>query len=244
MFLKKLLTAMFTLLWTHASIAGGELEPEDSPYSGISMPVYTGMVLTVLQDALAPNVLARAIVLPSFQAEYAVGIKREGDNFFAFHLQPQTRVWDYKLVEFLERGQMQSYRDDGQDGYVLNRNEAARLKATSPDRFQDIKVVSKQIELNPLLARRLVQVWQEMLLRTRYQKTGRAWLDGDTYHFAAKSDTRILAGKVHHTPDNGPNVELLVRIADTLKALCLTNDPKRAANLEEQARTLHENLKN
>ncbi len=67
----------------------------------------------VLKEAYGPDVALRAIVRPSFQAEYAVGLRRGAAGFEIFALQPSRQVWTYEAIRLMKSGRMGSMTVEG-----------------------------------------------------------------------------------------------------------------------------------
>src|SRR5262249_43361570 len=73
------------------------LEPEDSAFSDGEDRSYERMLIAKFIGAFARDVYARAIVLPSFDPEYVVGIRgTPAGHYRAFCISPDMQLWNYE----------------------------------------------------------------------------------------------------------------------------------------------------
>ncbi|HEV2653240.1 MAG TPA: hypothetical protein VGU69_18395 [Rhizomicrobium sp.] len=80
--------AAAAVLLATPAFGGDTLEPAHGTVEGYE-PAVTG----VLKAAFGPEVVVRAIVEPSFEPEYAVGIEKHGDEYRIFGLTASEQVW-------------------------------------------------------------------------------------------------------------------------------------------------------
>lgn len=64
------------------------LSPEDGMFDD-----YRAAEQYLFRDAFASDVLARVVVEPSFQTEYAVAVVRRGQDYALFALSPSEHIW-------------------------------------------------------------------------------------------------------------------------------------------------------
>jgi hypothetical protein len=70
-------------------------------------------VRLVFKEAYAPEVTLRAVVRPSFQVEYAVGLRSSAAGLEIFALRPSRQVWSYEAIALLKSGRMGAMVVDG-----------------------------------------------------------------------------------------------------------------------------------
>jgi len=157
-------------------------------------------IYRVFEDGYNYDVLARATVLPSFAAEYLVGIRRLGGEekptgYQAFYLlAPKLGFFKYKDDE-----------DAKKNGPPKPPYEVVPLRCEKP------------VEAD--LAKRIVAVWQGVLLQTHYDNEGYGGPDGASFHFFAHGHHQDLAGWAW-SPDEASKPGMLASLADALVAYC------------------------
>jgi hypothetical protein len=89
----------------------------------------------------------------------------------------------------------------------------------------DLEVIEKQKKLPRELAGRACRLWQNMLLRTRFQKRNLA-LDGIGYAFLGRAPGYTQLAAESHNPEKDTKPDLLARVGDQLIAFveATTND--------------------
>lgn len=237
--MKKLLIAV-AALYACSAMAGEHLEPERSQFSG--RPILDrSKFLSTVNEAYDSNVLARAIVFPAFDLDYAVGVKLEAGTYQIFHLRPKLKIELYDVLEQAEKQAGTPRVDDGGKPTIIERRLAS-LRALLPKDVKDVPIDRCQIEIEPKLAKRLVHLWEAMLLRTRYRKTTMLGFDGVTYHFSMPHYVQVLAGKTWSPPSES-NAGMLVKITETMVSMCTSGNRKLEAKLTEQVDALSKRLK-
>lgn len=238
--MKKFLIAVAMTLCACSAIAGEHLIPERSQFTGGPI-LDVSKVLSALSEAYDRNVLARAIVIPSRNFEYAVGVKSGSDGYKIFHLRPKLPIMLYYELEWAEKQDV-TPRVEGDRERIDLQKKLSRLRALLPKDVKDLPIDKCQVDVEPKLAKHLVQLWEAMLLGTRYRKTTMLGFDGVTYHFSMPHHLQVLAGKTF-TPPPGSNTGMLVKITETMVSMCTSGDRKLEAKLTDQVDALFQRLK-
>lgn len=87
------------------------LTPSEPPIDLLAR--HEARVRLVLKEAYEPAVVLRAIVRPSFQVEFAVGLRRGRAGHEIFALRPARQIWDYESIELMKSGRMGSFAVEG-----------------------------------------------------------------------------------------------------------------------------------
>jgi hypothetical protein len=228
------------------ALADEHLVPEDNQFTRAALPngegslaPYYEMVLKVLHDAYTPDVQARVIVMPSYGPEYAVGISEKNGRYTVFQLGLDAQVWRYEMVRGAKNIDTSAF-----DPSVVKEFQAAiaELEKTLPSKFEDIKVKRCEIAVPAQLGKNLVGVWKAMLLQTRITPERTVGRDGTDYHFSMPDETQQLSGKAWEPPTES-DAGRLVRIVDTMKNLCATEDAGLVAQLQPQVDALQARLR-
>jgi hypothetical protein len=134
------------------------LEPEKSLFnSSPSDQKYHSMVVDAFMEVYDKDVVARVIVLPSFEPEYAIALKKHDKEYTLFMVSPIMQLWAYRIKEEgIENGKIN--QDDQQ---------VERMKAVYPT-YNDIPLTRCSVEIEADLGDKLLTVWETMLLTTRY----------------------------------------------------------------------------
>lgn len=233
-------TFLATALVATPALAGDHLEPEDSVYSGIASfePGYDQALIASFRDAFEDDVQARAIVEPSFETEFAVGIKETEGHYWIFYQEVSEQLWQYSVLDMMKKGQITSASTDGKSTTL---QEIEKLEKSLPPDPKDVKVIRCEYQIERALGVRIVDVWRRMLLETRYSKEPTMGLDGTIYHFYAKNGYRRMAGQTW-TPDPATKPGILAEMSYDMKKLCTTRDVARLRELETLTNTLSSKL--
>lgn len=201
---------------------------------------YHAMVLSVLVDAYAQNVKTRAIILPTFSPEYAVGITEDKDAYGIFYLQPEVSLSAYVGLDVLKESAKTH------TGEALKRIEKmiTELDAVLPENPMDVGIERYACAIESSLAERIIQVWDTMLQKTHYAKDHPNGTDGATYHFSMFSLNYFLelAGTTWSPPEDS-NTGRLVAITDSMRDLCLSGEKKLLSQLDQQVNALSTRLR-
>jgi tetratricopeptide (TPR) repeat protein len=230
------------------TIPGEFLEPEDSIFSGefySYQAKYYSMVYTALKEAYKRDVRVRVLVLPSFSPEYAVGIRENSGTFTIFRLSPVKQLWRYKILEDLKAGRggkvVETYIEgDKKRRKVISAEERiAKIEAEYPKDFRDVEIKRCEVQINSDLAKSIIEIWEKMLLQTRYVKKNGLGLDGATYHFSmlSMSAMNVLAGKTW-SPSAKSKTGKLVKISYWMEKMCMTDNNKLEKELKNHVEEL------
>jgi hypothetical protein len=139
----------------------------------------------VFVQAFDHRVSLRAVVIPSFEKEYAVGIQetKKGEAE-VFVLSPSSQIWDTKILKEYEEGKVRSYVN-GKPVAIQDDENYQKLKKTTPDDYRKIKVTRRARPIPKDLANRVTALWHERLLEVRHPADLDLGTDGDTYYFSA-----------------------------------------------------------
>lgn len=231
------------------------LVPEDSIYSEKRFEPrrrnyddYEKNVLNVLRDAFAPNIFARAIILPSFQNEYAVAVSKTDDAYKIIHLEADVHVWLFEILEMYKSGEISAV---GKDAKQKNEEEIRELEKELPTSLEDVAVNRCEREIPSDVGRKLYSVWGEMLFRTRYpdkrpiSPDGDAIInvrtDGTNYHFSFEYHYLRLTGKTW-SPSPDSVTGQFVHIAELIERACHSDDNEIIVEIGTRADQLAQEL--
>jgi hypothetical protein len=146
---------------------------------------YLLKVSRVFTQAFEDRVSLRAIVFPSFEKEYAVGIQetRKGETE-VFVLSPSSQISDTEILKEYEEGKVRSYVN-GKPVALQDDQNYQQLKKTTPDDYRKIKVTRRARPIPKDLADRVTALWHERLLEVRHPADLDLGTDGETYYLSA-----------------------------------------------------------
>jgi hypothetical protein len=143
--------------------AEDHLEPERSVLGGDTwFEDYDDIVVGVLKDAYARDVVARMVVLPPSQPEFAVGVKKAGDRYSIFFMAAAIPLSGYATLSTMEN------ETDEKGNPVRDDKSIEDLRKSLPADWHDVKVKRCVVAISKTLGERLVDVWGKMLMQTRY----------------------------------------------------------------------------
>jgi hypothetical protein len=101
------------------------------------LAAYEADLRRVFREAFGPDVRLRALVRPSFETEYVVGLRREGAGYEIFAPRPsRQQVWFYQLVKLYRSGRAGVMHVDITDSKSVPRDdtgdEIAKLEKDLP----------------------------------------------------------------------------------------------------------------
>jgi hypothetical protein len=215
----RLLIAAWLVL-AGAAFAADHLVPEASVFAGNDfLRDFDAMVVSALAGAYSEDVKVRAVVFPSFQSEYAVGLKEKQGSYIAFCLRPELPLWGYEILKMMKAGSIKNVTTGGPADQEQDKRDIAELEASLPASFKDVPIIARDVGLERDVALRLIDLWEVMLRQARYDKEAGSGLDGVTYHFSMGSRYQDLAGQVW-SPAPESTTGLLVRLVETLRGVC------------------------
>ena len=192
------------------------LVPVD-PYPGDRLTRYAKEFRLLLK--LDPSFYAQMVVRPSFSSEYAVRL----------HPEKPTDDFDTAAKLFL------TYATASQNiWYSLPMNSSGKRRAK-------VTVSFATVEIPRPLAERIQQLWERMLLRTRYPEERVIGMDGTTFEF----ETSGLYGRVW-SPAERKSPLLFAELGESLIGYCKAEPSARLAaarEIEDKASVLEQYLK-
>jgi hypothetical protein len=234
-------------LYPYMGFSVFHLTPEDSPLAGgasLMDAEYYRLLLWAFDKAFDRDVVIRAVVLPSFLPEYAMGIRASDASkgpvrHTVFAIRPRIQYWAYIDPAASERGDVKLL-----DGDTLNKIYAGQgWKLPADPKEVPIDRCEKPIDAS--LAKRIENIWSAVLLETRYllpgEEGGFVPNDGTTYHFSAGNGFPTLAGQTLATGLAESAPESLIKLAESLVAYC--DGKATEAGLSAQADALTKKLK-
>ncbi len=197
---------------------------------------YADLVTRVLNDAYSPEVLARVIVIPSFENEHAIGIRRKNGRYYLFYIRPNIDIW--LPVMMLHRADEAENIDEDAAETADTNEEDKECTYKYLSILETAKVETSEIPVEEDLATNLVHVFSEMLFETKFPRVDRVGIDGTTYHFSVGRD---LAGKTW-SPDENTKVGQLVEITRLMRLAVADKEGSHLASLKTAALALMQEL--
>lgn len=203
--------------------AQDHLEPEDSIYTSWydhEFDQYESIVVSKFKDSFDHGYIARAIVIPSFEPEWAVAIQQQEETFSFLYLKPEMHLWLFEVLKDYETGRITSRDREGNDTTQKDIREL-RDQLTVP--LDKVKVERCELPVDAPTGMQLSMLWRTALRQTRFPDKRRIGFDGVTYHFSGNFDQGAMAGKIWR-PDKGSSMGKLILIIDQLRAACVAKD--------------------
>ncbi len=201
---------------------------------------YRLKVREVLARAFEEGVTSRAIVLPSFEPEYAVGLRKTTEGVEAFVLKASSSIWDVEFLKSIEEGRAVLLDEEGnqvpperleQDEYYQE------LKKSTLSDHRKIKTDRRARPIPASLAAKIHAIWHGMLLAVRPPpKTSGVDLHGVTYCFSAMVPGRGPLNGRAWSPDPDSKTVRLIALTEALADYASGKaDPKRLTDQVEKA---------
>jgi hypothetical protein len=170
----------------------------------------------VFAKAFEAGVTSRAIVFPSFEIEYAVGLRKTKKGVEAFVLRASSSIWEVEFREMHEDGRMRVVDEDGKPVPLDQDEEYQELKKRTPSDHRKIKVDQRARPIPADFAAQIDAIWHVMLRNARQHRHTGFDCDGITYHFSALVPPgRRLSGHVY-CPEEDSKTGRLVALTETL----------------------------
>jgi hypothetical protein len=182
----------------------------------VTFKSYWLKVREVFAQAFEEEVTSRAIVLPSFRVEYAVGLRRTKVGVEAFVIRASSSIWDVAYLKMIEEGEVLIVDEEDKRVPLEQDEEYQELKKTTPSDHRKIKFERRARPIPAGLAAKVEAVWHTMLLSARYPTKARDGCDGEIYHFSALVPKRGHLGAHVWSPEPDSKTGRLVALTDAL----------------------------
>jgi hypothetical protein len=186
--------------------------------SDATMAAYRTDLRRVLAGAYDRSVGLRAVVVPGFGAEYAVGLRQYEERYEIFSLQPSRRIWVYRLIADGTGGSDAALRD-------ATRREIRRIEANLPADPTHLPLSRCAIAVDREAAALLLAAWRRMLEEVRPGDRPLSGAEGSSYRFSMAGGRRPLDGAVSW-PRPGTRTGRLARLADAMRDHCAVRRPR------------------
>jgi hypothetical protein len=181
---------------------------------------YRLKVRDVLARAFEEDVTSKGIVLPSFEPEYAVGLRKTREGVEAFVLKASSSIWDVEFLKSIEEGRVSLMDENGKriPPERLEQNDYYQeLKKSTLSDHRKIKTDRKARPIPASLAAKIHGIWNEMLLAVkRPPKTSGVDLDGVTYCFSAAVPGKGQLNGMVWSPSSDSKTGHLVALTEAL----------------------------
>lgn len=237
--------ASILLCFSLSAWADDYLDPEESLFSGDVngfIDEYDFQVVTYFKSTFVDGVILKVIVLPSFEPEYVVGIKKLGDGYVVFYDRSEVQLATYEFEFKRKKSELEKIKTDDPEKH---REKLSILMSQYPDNKFDAKHIVCEKPIDENLVKAIHFVWIEMLLRTQYSKDSNMGRDRTDYHFSGvnylfedeQDDLQVLmrfngvyAGHVW-SPEPKTKTGQLVEISKLMVDYCFKSDEDRIAKL-------------
>jgi hypothetical protein len=206
------LAAIFSLAQAAPTWAQDHLLPDPGVFG--ETDAFLVQVRLVFAQAFEEGVLLRAVVIPSFEKEYAVGLRETAKGCEVFLLTPSTQIWNTELIRDYERGELRCYVN-GKPLPLKDDKNYQRLKANNPSDYKDIRVTRQSRPVPKDLADNLRHLWNERLLEVE-DSDELDGQDGETYYFSLSDAGSVPVSGHIWSPKPDSKVGRLVAVVPTL----------------------------
>jgi hypothetical protein len=183
---------------------------------GVEPGTYGQKAREVFARAFEAGVTSRAIVFPSFEVEYAVGLRKTKKGVEVFVLRAASSIWEVEYREMHEKGRLVVVDEDDKSVPLDQNEEYQELKKRTPSDHRKIGVDQRARPIPADLAAHIDAVWHVMLRNARQHRHTGVDCDGVTYHFSALAPNgQHLSGHVW-SPDEDSKTGRLVALTETL----------------------------
>ncbi len=187
---------------TYPVFAQTHLVPE--PGQLLKHDEYHYKLRMIFSKGYDPNVILRAVILPSFQSEQLVGIREGHQGSTVFVLTPASSVWNTELVRLQESGSIKTLDNNGVAISNDKNTSFQELKKRTPPDFRHIAINENARKLSDSHAKRITALWRALLINVHYSTGESTGLDGTTVHFSMwTQDYGVMSGQAWG-PDPGP----------------------------------------
>ncbi|MFN0023854.1 MAG: hypothetical protein ACKVS5_08140 [Parvularculaceae bacterium] len=234
----RLLTVLMTCLGG-AAAAQDHLEPENSIYGGQASrdEIFVDYDLGVtrkFKEIYTGPYAARAIIIPSFETEYAIAVSGDPADAKLVGLRAASQLWLYSILREFESGNPQIR--DGK-GNEAKQKAMKDLRASLPPAIEDVELARCEMPITAKDHAVLTGLWRSMLYAVRFRPKGLSGLDGVRYHYSGNFDFQSLAGQTW-SPASGTRLDRFTQMTERLYAACEGNDPQKLAASISEAQSM------
>ncbi len=189
--------------------AQDHLLPDNSSLSD-TFNSYHQMLHDVFHEAYERDVLIKVIVIPSFQPEYVVYMKRVGGRYSLVLLRSELILFRYENLRDLKSGRVKVYDLDGNESIDYEAIEA--IERRYPKDYMDVTIMRDEISIDSELAQKMIDVWRTHLLKVKYNGKAAGYLDGISFYFSMALPREHYSGHTHIANDS----EIMSRLTSTV----------------------------
>lgn len=265
---------LFALLFAQGAEArpgyDEHLLPEDSVFTDIDFRLsafdgpygsdfqhymhYEENVARVLSDAFRFEIVARVVVYPSFEPEYAIALELNEGKYRILLFEPSVQLRHFDELEIINKNINEKpdsdFRKEELETY-LKYLEAEDINL--PDTREEVEIRQCRLSVSKTLGDKLYSLWSEMLFRTRYPDLPPAsaettpvminsGIDGTRYHFSFEYPGFTLAGQIWQ-PRAESRTGKFVHISNLMKDACRSEGAAKVlAELEARVDSLNNEL--
>lgn len=218
-----------TLVEGPTSTDGGARDPNylepGSTWSGSGLGGYEGLVTGFLHAAFDDDVALRALVYPSFQPEYVVGIRNAPAGPVVFRMAPERSLWGYPSMQMIDSGAVVQLTPEG--GERKPDDLLEDMKRAYPADAMDLPMSRCERPIDDALAGRIRAVWEAMIVGARPNPRGDFGLDGTTYSFSMPLAGGAQAEAHTWSPPGGTRSGAMVGISVWMGRYCQADAPEK-----------------
>jgi hypothetical protein len=186
-----------------------------------------------------PEVRLRAIVYPSFHAEFAVAVIEHTNHSAIIWLEPSDAVVSASWLDYYR---MRLLKVTTPEDKADAEEQIRQLEKRHPHLPAALKADRCEISVTPALREKLISVWSGMLLKVNKPDEERLGLDGEDYHFSMPLDGKELRGKIWSPPDD-TDPGRLAGITWAMRDYCRLKSEEKLAAIEKLADQILQSLK-
>ncbi len=166
------------------------------------------------------NVQLRMLMIPSFSKELMVGLRKSSDKYQLFSLVPDSSIWysAWKNVPCSE-----PHRTVTIDRETGKRTCQVLDFTASPSERVEIST----IQIDSAKAELLIDLWQEMIINSRFSKKTTITVDGVKYYFSTNFRARGILGAYTESPSNLSKPGKLVDISKYIHFAATSDSVKK-----------------
>ena len=215
---------LMTVLASRPVAAQDYLNPPLGEYGANANPLdeYELLIRRVLAEGFRDDIIANAVITPSFQPVTVVGLRKRGATYEIISLTPRKDIWGYELARMMREGQIRTIGSGGED--LDQSKDIAELEGRLPAEPTDVRVDRCTVGISMKTAGNIMHAWRVMLHDVRPRREDDdIILDGIGYEFTLLEEGHALRGETQ-SPYKDGRAGRFVDLAWAMRRYCQTED--------------------
>lgn len=184
---------------------------------------YKTELLYVFRSGFEPDVILRAVAIPSLTNEFLVGLKRHGDEFKTFIIRPSVSVANLRMIRAYESGSMSRMDSSGKIISYKEDEYYKQLRKITPNDYHDIGVTIAERPISVKTANMLFQRWKALFSNEKTDPDQNLVIDGIRYYLSVTNNNSEVRCEFAQMPSRDRRIVNLTDLVELIEKYVNSN---------------------